>query len=258
MRVELYRIAIGSTVYTLTSASEDQTHSGEVYDAIPMGRGGTQQRADLTKASMDVNIPLDHPLAILLMGSWLEQIATLTIFRKKASGTTVFWKGRLTGTMPGDASLKMAFESIFTSMRRPGCRGRYQKTCRHALYGRGCYVDPEEFSVAGTLTAINGRVLTVTEAGLQADGYFSGGMIKAPDGSLTYIAEHDGTALTLNRLSASLAKAFAATGSATAVEIYPGCNHSYAECDLKFDNGLNYGGFDFIPTKNPMGGSSIV
>jgi len=42
------------------------------------------------------------------------------------------------------------------------------------------------------------------------------------------------------------------------VKIYPGCDRVRATCESKFDNLDNFGGFPWIPTKNPFGGSSIV
>lgn len=255
---ELYRIAIGDRVWTITSADANQTHNSELYIATAMGRGGYQVRGEVSKANLEVRLPLDHELAVLLLGSWLEEIATLTLFRKRASGTSTIWKGRLTGTTPGDDVVKLVFESIFTSMRRPGLRARFQKSCRHALYGRGCNLDPEAFAAAATLDAIDGRTLTVPEAALQASGYYAGGMVRAPDGTLTYISAHNGDQLEMNRISGALASPLAADGPGVAITIYPGCDHSYATCDAKFSNDDNYGGFDYIPTKNPMGGSSIV
>jgi hypothetical protein len=46
-------------------------------------------------------------------------------------------------------------------------------------------------------------------------------------------------------------------GSQT-VNLYPGCNKSMDHCINRFDNILNYGGFPWIPGKNPFGGTSIV
>jgi len=31
-----------------------------------------------------------------------------------------------------------------------------------------------------------------------------------------------------------------------------GCDHSVSTCAARFDNLANYGGFPFIPTKNPF------
>lgn len=261
---DLFRIVIDARVWTLTSSDEEVEHGSgtagalELYVPVPMGRGGVTVKNELTKANLEVRIPLEHEVAVLLMGSWLEQITTLTVFRKKDSGTAVIWKGRLASTMPDDKFLKMVFESIYTSMRRPGLRARFQKSCRHPLYGRGCNLDAEDFAQAATLDAIVGRTITVPEAAAEADGFFDGGMVKAPDGTLTYVSNHVGDQLELNRISGGLAAALAESGPGVAVTIYPGCDHSYATCATKFVNDDNYGGFDYIPTKNPMGGSSIV
>jgi hypothetical protein len=261
---DLYRIVLGTRVFTITSADEEVEYASgtagalELYVPTPMGRGGVTLKNEISKANLEIRIPLTHELAGLLLGSWLETFASLTVFRKRVSGTAVIWKGRLTGTMPDDNFVRLSFESIYTSMRRPGLRARFQKSCRHPLYGRGCFLDPEDFAQAATVTAIVGRTITVPAASGEADGFFSGGMVRAPDGTLTYITKHAGTQLELNRISSALASAYAVTGPGTAITIYPGCPHDYVSCRDKFSNDDNYGGFDYIPTKNPMGGSSIV
>ena len=261
---DLYRIVIGTRVWTLTSGDEEVEYASgtggalELYVPVPMGRSGVTIKAEMTKASVEVRIPLGHELAVLLLGSWLETICSLTVFRRRPSGVSVHWKGRLTSTLPDDTLVKLAFESIYTSMRRPGLRARFQKSCRHPLYGRGCTLNADDFAQAATLDAITNRTLTVPEAALEVDGFFSGGMVKAPDGALAYVTAHVGDQLELNRVSASLTVPFAADGPGMAITIYPGCDHAYVTCETKFANDDNYGGFDYIPSKNPMGGQSIV
>ena len=261
---DLYRIVIGTTVWTMTSGDEKVEYGSgtggalELYVPTAIGRGGIQSKAQLSKANLEVRLPLTHEIVVLLLSSWLERACTLTVFRKRVIGTDTVWKGRLTGVKPGDESASVTFECIFTSLRRPGLRARFQKSCRHPLYGRGCFLDPEDFAHAAVLNDIDGRTLTVPAADAQVDGFFTGGMVKAPDGTLTYIAEHVGALLTMNRISGSLAGPFAVDGPGVPVTLYPGCDHSYATCASKFANDDNYGGFDHIPIRNPMGGSSIV
>lgn len=255
--VDLFNITMGETTWLLTSADTEQTYSGDTYKPVACGRGEFQQKNELTKANVEVRLPIDHELAISLLTSYNEQIVGLTIFTKRDSGTEVSWKGRLASLKPGDANVTLMFESVFTSLRRPGLRARFQKSCRHALYGRGCTLDPEDFATVGSCTALDGTTLTVTEAGAQGSGYYTGGMVRGPDGSLGYIIQHVGTELTMQRVPYSIIQA-AADSFPFDVTIYPGCDHTRATCGDKFSNGLNYGGFDWIPSKNPMGGSSIV
>lgn len=256
--VDLYRISSAGTLYLLTGVDKPQTYNAETYLPAPIGRGGTQTKSELSKSNFEVRLALDHALAVALLTTWDETATTITVFSKRTSGTEVIWKGRLASVQPEDANIRLTFESIFTSLRRPGLRARFQKICRHATYGRGCFLNPEDFAVAATLNGIVGATLTVPEAALHTDGWYTGGMVRAPGGALSYVSKHVGTALTLNRVASQLAQAFAGSGPGVAITIYPGDDHSYATCQSKFNNDANYGGFDFIPSKNPMGGSSIV
>lgn len=168
--IDLYRIAMGATVWTITSADVKQVYGGETYDPLPMKRGGFEQKNEISKSDMEVGIPIDHELAVLLLTSYNEEVMSLTVFTNMSGTVNTTWKGRLASIKPTDSELTLVFESIFTSLRRPGLRARYLKSCRHALYGRGCTLDPEDFAVAGTVTALSGATLTVTEAAGYANG----------------------------------------------------------------------------------------
>lgn len=256
--IELYRIVTGDRVWTMTSSAESVTYNNDFYAPTAVGRTMINQKREISKENVDVELPLDHPLAVELLTSFLDQIMTVTVFQKQDGVIEVMWKGRLASIQPGEATLKLIFESIFTSMRRPGLRARFQKICRHALYGRGCNLDPADFATAGTVTALSGTTLTVTEAASEASGFYTGGMVAADNGILSFIIGHSGSTLVLQRMSSSLATQWAVEGSGTGVTIYPGCDHARTTCHTKFDNVLNYGGFDWIPRKNPLGGSSII
>lgn len=119
----------------------------------------------------------------------------------------------------------------------------------------------------GLAQSVSGASVVVPEAAAQVNGYFLGGMLRAPDGLLGYIVGHSGSQITLQRPLNSLVTAFAEIGygrsygsyyGGLAVKLYPGCDHIRLTCKNKFGNLDNYGGFDWIPTKNPMGGSSLV
>ena len=255
--IDLYRIVMGPNVWTLTSAP-DQVYNSETYVKTSIKRNGIEQKNEISKASLEVAIPIDHAIALNLLTSYSEEVMTVTIFTKIDGDVETSWKGRLASIKPADADFTLNFESVFTSLRRPGLRARFQRSCRHALYGRGCTLDYTDFGSAGTISAIVGTTLTIPEAALQTSGYFIGGMVAASDGALSYIINHVGDQVTLQRVNYSILTDFALTGVGTAITLFPGCDHLRATCITKFNNLLNYGGFDWIPDKNPMGGSSIV
>lgn len=263
-QTELFRFTEqnSSEVWTYASGDElvsyDSGTGLEEYPPSRITRSNIESKSDMARANIDIQVPLTEIIGIRWLRDNGELMVGLTIFQRDRDGDiSVIWKGRLIAIVPGMAEITLKFESIFTSMRRPGLRAKFQRSCRHALYGRGCLLDPEDFAVTGALSAISGTVVTVAAAAAQPDGYYLGGMLRSPDGVLSYITGHTGSQLRLQRLSYSLMQAIEA-GMPFDVAIYPGCDHSYPTCASKFANDLRYGGFDFIPQKNPMGGSSIV
>ena len=259
-QVELYRFTEQDSdgVWTYTSADSLQTFSSEEYEPISITRSGTEIKNDLAKADLTITLPLDNEMALRWMKDNGELLVGMVILTKNKAGViNVTWKGRLASVVPGMANIQLKFESIFTSMRRPGLRARYQRSCRYALYGRGCRLDPETFALTSAVTASSGRTLTCTAAATKPNGFYIGGMLRSPNGVLSYVVDHVGAVLTLQRLSFSLQQEID-EGFPFNVKLYPGCDHSRDTCWDKFSNGLNYCGFDFIPVKNPTGGSSIV
>lgn len=258
---ELYRFTEGSQVWTVTSADADEAYNSETYSSITIGRDESEQKNELSKANINVTVSLDNEMGRRWMKSILDTVVGLTIFSKDVdTGTTVvIWKGRLASVKPDAASIKLVFESIFTSLRRPGLRGKYQRSCPHVLYGRGCNLDKTAFAVSAEVTDVQGVIVTATEAASQPDGYYNAGMIEGPDGALRFIVKHTGTQLTLIRPLDSLTKEFEDGGGVPiAANIYPGCDRTKETCFNKFANLDNYGGYPYIPLTNPLGGSSIV
>lgn len=259
-KTELFRFSEQGSglIWNYTSGREEITYLAEDYVPTLISRTEVTIKSELSKANLEITLPLTNEAGLRWLADNGERIVTLTIYeRDKLGAFIVVWKGRLAGVTPGMNSIKLRMESIFTSLRRYGLRAKYQRNCRHALYGRGCNLDPEDFAVAGTVSANLNASFTIAEAALQADGYYTGGMLRAPDDTLSYITAHVGETITVQRLSFALLDAIDG-GFPFNVTLYPGCDHTLETCWGKFDNGLNCGCFRFIPTKNPMGGSSIV
>lgn len=257
---ELFKFVEGDLITTQTRGDTDVTYLSELYtSAYPIKRGAAESKKELSKSSVDIIVDLSNPLAQRHLASPVDTVVTVTIFQQTETSTDVFWKGRLASTKANSKGVTLTCESIFTSLRRPGLRGRYQKSCRHALYAKGCNVDPELHAVTGTLTSVNGVALVVDGLDAYPDGRFRGGMIMAPDGVVRFVIDHAGNNLTLSRPFDQLQNLFNINGpGVVVVKAYPGCQHNMTDCINIFDNLPNYGGFPWIPNKNPVGGSSIV
>lgn len=256
--VELYRFVESGLITTQTSGAVAVTYAAELYEPYPIKRSQVESKNELQRASVELTMNITNPLAARYLSQPVDAVVTLTIFQQLDAVSGVFWKGRLSGVkgMSG-GKVSLTFESVFTSLRRPGLRKRYQRPCPYALYGRGCFVDPEDFRFDTTVTAMSGLLVTVASVDGAPDARYRGGMIMGPDNVKRYILDQTGLVLNLSRPYENLAAAFALSGPGVPVSIYRGCAHNMAAC-LEFDNLLNYGGFPWIPTKNPFGGSSIA
>jgi uncharacterized phage protein (TIGR02218 family) len=260
MKLELFRFVEGTVIWTKTNLDQPYTYDSgsgpEVYVPTPMKRTEMESRNEINKASIDISFALTDTMARGWMIANAENVVTLSIFEIDGVDITTSWKGRLAAIKPNINDITATFESIFTSLRRPGLRARYLRTCRHSLYRRGCNLDKASFAYAGIPSAVAGQVVTVSAAASHPDGFFTAGMIAAADGTLRYITSHVGSTITMMRRLPSLETAFAA--GPTTVTLYPGCDRTRSTCNTTFNNLPNYGGFDWIPTRNPFNGASIL
>jgi uncharacterized phage protein (TIGR02218 family) len=217
------------------------------------------QSSDPRRVDLTLTFPISDPFARRYLGPRGRAVTTLTIFRgheQVPAEVVAHWKGRVVSARTSGERITLHAESLFTTMRREGVRAKYQRLCRHALYGRGCRLDIEAFFTGGTASARSGVAVTVAEAALLPDGWYRGGVLRHA-GLLGFITGHVGSELTLSGRMPELEAAIDATG-AVAIEMAPGCDLTRDTCNLKFGNLLNFGGFPDIPGRNPFGGSSIV
>lgn len=252
---ELFRLVENATVFTVTSSDKEVVYSSETYTPVAVGRTEVESKNELSRANIELTFGIDNEIAQRYMNTVVDAVVSLTVFSQEDGDTNVVWKGRLSAVKPQESNVKLIFESVFTSLRRPGLRARYQRNCRHMLYGRGCRLNKEDFDVAGTATAIAGTVVTVAAAAGFPNGWFAGGMLEAPDLTLRFITSHTGSQLTLIRKIDSLSAAI--VGGPQSVRIFPGCDRSRETCVAKFNNLNNNGSFPFIPTRNPFNGASF-
>lgn len=252
--VELYRFVHGTNIWTYNTGEEDITHDGEVYTPLALSRDGEMViSGEPTKVNITVVLPVASAVSKLYLSGAPEQVVLLTVFRHHygADLPLVYWKGRVISVVWESSQAKLSCESIFSSLKRIGLRARYQRGCRHVLYGPGCRVLKEDYAINGAIDVIDASrtIITISELSSFPSGYFVAGMVQFP-GELRFILGHSGTRITLSTpVINSIVKDEAI--------IYPGCNHTRAVCSSKFNNILNFGGFPWIPTTNPFQGSIV-
>lgn len=253
--IELYEFIQGLQRFNYSSFDTDITYNSQVYTPFSATRNSIKQTNDIFKDSLQMSFPRGDVFASQFLGFSPEDVTTLTIrrghFGDVASEFIVYWKGRVVGAKTSGNEISIDCESVFTSIKRPGLRARFEYGCRRTLYLKGCNVNRELYKLTGNILSITGATITVAGASLQPSGFYTGGLAVAENGASRFIVSHVGDSITFSRPIQGL------SGDQT-INIYPGCDHLKETCNTKFNNLNNFGGFPWIPSRNPFDGSSIV
>lgn len=270
--VYLFEFFQDRQVYRYTTAATMIADSAGAWTPAAITASAVQQSGELAKNGIKVTLPRNFDLAQQFLGRVPEAATTLTVSRGPAgqpySEYAVQWKGRVASASASHDEVVLDCEDVFTSMRRPGLRARYQKGCRHALYSPPCGVSRAQYAVDATINSVRGFAVAITirpdshidsNSSVFADDYFTGGILELADGAARHVLTH--TALTAGASLTLLSPFSARVTAGAAATVYPGCQHNTQDCRHKFNNLNNYGGFPYIPGKNPFAnsvGGSIV
>ena len=257
MRIELYKIIDEGLTFNLTSFDESYQHLGDTYIPYKISRNEIEAKSETIKSSVEVSIPLDSEVAQRYLTLQFDNVISLTILQAIDDIVSVAFKGRLSIIKPDVASLKLTFESLYSTLKRTGLNRLYQRSCSYVLYSDGCALNKEDFKISGHLTSVanDKTYANVDQASSYPNGYFTGGMLEF-NGERRLIIKHAGPRLTFIRPFNNLVSD--STNTNHDCFIYPGCDRTKETCKNKFNNINNFGGFPFIPLVNPHGSKAIL
>lgn len=253
--IELYEFVQGAVTWRFISGATELVRFGHTYVPSSITRDNVKQTTDTFKDSIRLTFPRDNPFSSQYIAFAPEDVTTVTIYRGHFGDADeqfiVYWKGRVVGAKTSGNQVDIQCESVFTSIKRPGLRARFEYGCRRTLYLKGCNVNRELYKLIGSILSVTGGLtLTIVGASSQPDGFYTGGMLITADGIPRFVVAHSGDSVTLSRTVPGLA-------SGQNISLYPGCDHLKETCFNKFNNLNNFGGFPWIPIRNPYNGSSI-
>ena len=126
----------------------------------------------------------------------------------------------------------------------------FSTRCSFKLYGKECKADRYNFyqslNVNDITLSSDKKTLTINNINLNVNDYTSGILDLNDDEQQIFIQSNTSNTITL--LFPILAPTI------HQVKIFKGCNKTLDNCKNKFNNIRNYGGFPFIPRKNPVVG----
>lgn len=262
---ELYRFTRGSNTWRFTSNDSDVVAIDGTYITEDIKRSSIEYTGDLNRSNLVITVGGANDIAEMFKGAAPGEIVAVTVMRLHetmeddgvpgaSTSSITLWTGRVLGSRWGPVGAELQCEPASISLKRIGLRRLYQRQCPHVLYSEICGASRALFLTTATITLLSGKQITVGSVGGHPDGMFSGGYLSwaSAGGYSEYrmILSHVGMVLTV-------AYPLPPSATGTQITLYGGCNHTTSDCNTKFNNLNNYGGFPYIPEKNPFGGSPI-
>lgn len=259
--IELYEFRIGSGTPTRYTSSENDvalTVTLETYTALEISRSElTEEINNPSTNQISVRMPADTDFVQQFRTIAPGQRASLTIYRIHradiggSEDRVVIFKGtvRNVSFVKNGREAVLQILPITSAMSRQVPRRTYQNLCNHMLYDSRCTLnkDDSSFRLTSTVTAVSNDVITVSGAAAfnaLAD-FFEAGYVEFNNDFRT-IVEQSGDDLTL-------IAPFLNSPLGQSVFVRAGCKHrGVTDCQDKFSNEDNYGGFLYVPSKNPF------
>lgn len=257
--VEIYEFNQANVeIYRYTSNNVDVYSGGFTYEKIALKRGPIEQSQNVSRASLKIDMPRTIPFVTGFIAQPPSRVINLIVRRfhrlDPDEEVVVLWKGRVINIdFKGDVC-RLICDPIVTAMNRANLRRVYQLSCPHLLYRATCGIDEAVYRQNATLSAVTGAEVSSTTFGGEADGYWTGGVIRITKSGMPHIRailSHVGNDIEIDLTIPGLAVG-------DVVQAAPGCDRNIDTCVNKFSNELNFGGYPWIPTKNPMGAGTPI
>lgn len=273
--VEFYLFSqkLGTDTFTYTSGTESIVYLGKTYLPVAISRTEPKLSPKSTSGSMTLTLPKDNAFVVRYLGPFPPLPDKLTIYRTHstdlASEVITFWEGDVKAVSFDGDKAKIALSTLSERLAGAIPKRVFSYTCNHVLYDSLCQVGnsahKSEVDVV-SIDASNPHILTVqdhtgtsfptvsdrtTAAGDLT--YFDGGYVDflftgsgGGTHSRSIVSYVDSTnTLTLSHRISDL-------NVGGKLSLFAGCDHDVTTCQSKFNNVNNYGGFPFVPGKNPF------
>jgi uncharacterized phage protein (TIGR02218 family) len=248
---ELFRFSGGAEA-AYASGQRSVTWLGVQYLADWILHSELEQSDELNKQELEITLRATSPVAQAYIQDIPAVSVNVRVFRFIAGvdDYRLVWSGRVTRPVFSSENDECVLycEPIFTMLRRAGLRRNYQLICPYSLYDGRCRAVRTAYTRTREVTAVQAGRLTLGGGGT-GSGYYAGGILRFGARYRLIIADTGG--------QIRLAGGVPGLAPGAMVDVSAGCDKSLATCVSKFANSLNFGGFPYIPEKNPFTGDSM-
>lgn len=246
-------MALGSESFLLTSGEDDYVFQSNTYTATPIIRTSIRESLENNDGKVEFFLPVSHPFVTAYKGVTPGKLATVTVVKVHRDDPDLEGRTIYKGIIRNISFIKNGNQAQISSIFFTRWRGRqiprrtYQGNCNHMLFDDLCKLsdtDPS-FEKFLNISADTGITITADGAGAFGSDFFETGFAEF-DGEFRLIVAQSTDVLTL-------ILPFSNSPLNQSIRIVTGCKHRLsADCIGKFSNEINFGGFPYVPRKNPF------
>lgn len=250
---ECYEFIAAHKTWLFTSEPEPKLLAGKLFLPLAITRTAEEIGSIIdSPTTVDFNVPSDHEIAQTFCHTISPKGLDVKVYRAHRSDDLsvdyrIEWWGELLGAAgSGKWSTLKTGNKLQGKLNGNISSVYYQKSCNHVLFDERCKMDREDFTTTATVTKVQGQIITVDDDNNPDSELVGGEMRNVRTGEAQSIISND-----LNILRVGYRFFDIVVGDT--VELTLGCDHlRLGHCKNRFDNVVNYGGFDFVPEVNPF------
>ncbi len=269
--IELFRFMNVEEQFNFTSGQEPVIFNGRTYTPEAIERTQPSVASLEVQRNIAVKMPITNAFARRYIATVPASPDTVTIYRFHTTDTPtpeviVLFTGAVASVQFEGDQATATVQGRSAVLGRTIPRQSSRANCNHILYDVRCAVNDSLFKIGGLVTAISADGFlvqlstgsnTVPNTGFQlsaqlsADSaFFNAGFIRR--GGIEHRMVQSITDLGGNVASIAVILPFQTISVGNNLDLFAGCDHQLSTCIDKFDNVDRYGGFPFIPEKNPF------
>lgn len=270
--VELFRFSNTEEIFNWTNGPVSVVYNSETYEPISISRSKLKREEAQSKKVLEVSVDVNNPFAIRYIEITPATSDMLQVFRQHSTDTPTpetvkVFEGIVSTVSLIGAKAKISVKGFGSVLEQLVPQQTTRGPCNFVLYDSQCGIDEGQFSLLATVTDISADGMTITVDGstntipntglqlsaqLTADSdFFLGGVLGR--GGAEYRMVRATTDLTNDICEIIILFPFQTLVVGSVLNLSAGCNlEFFTTCLQKFGNAIRFGGFPFIPNKNPF------
>lgn len=250
-KIELYLFESTDGLNRWGCTTDSEPYSVGLFTYLPEVISRTEVKQSIGEApgKITITLPYDHPVAAINVPYLSPNPIRVTVFEvhrdDPAQQLRQAFTGYVSSFRQGAEFAELECSQIIDNVRQNVPWATHKKNCNWALYGPGCYVNKNLYRVVvNDITLVTNDFVQAPTIATKPDGWFTNGFAFHPaTGEARFIIAHEGDKLYFNF-------PFQAVDTSSELETYAGCDRTRQTCRVKFNNILNYLGFDWLPDNN--------